>query len=964
MVLRWVYIILHILLTVFLAKGQTIYPHRYFDHREYGSGRKVFCIDQSTDGTIFVGTSTALSRFDGERWETGKLPGEKTVFWMDVDPDSGNVFVGSTGEFGYFSQDMSYQSLSILVDSLASDYGTIWEVDVTSHGVYFRSTKYIFRYYQQQLTRINGVGPSKSPFDIIFNINDTIYTRIREVGLATIYDGRLALVEEDSPVLLKSNSFMPHPQGVLIATRRNGLFLLSGKEVTKLTTEADSYFAEHHIYHATALRNGDFAYATLTGGVIILTADGQIKHTVTKDNYGINQATGYVFEDDTNGLWIGLGLGVVRVEPSSSLIYYKFADLDDYSRFQVYNNRLYFGTVNGLYVFEEGAREAKRVMGFPKLVDRIYKEEGELFAADLTSTYVIDGLDATEVIGQSMDAIISVEGFDFNYLAGGQDGILAFKREGVVWNRSFYDTSAPNNIFDLYQDKEGIWGLSTSTGLFKYDPDSTIYYSLDGSLALRNYQEDLLVISRKGFFKFDVSENRFRPEHELNNRLPHDFAQVQDVYITGDSTWIIYYNQFNRLTGDVFWGDSLIRKLPVFDVFPEDLPEIQVVGDKLYINDNRQIFHYQVVWDERQINPKSAFIKCNELTRENQYTSAHRHTAIRFDFSTHSTHSLGDNYYRFRLEGYDEGWSPWSNQNYLEVANLREGEYRLQMEARTPERYIAKGELTFTILPPWYRTIWAYLAYAIASGLILWVVSKWRFRYLEAMRNRLEKIIRQRTSEINDQKLALEKSLDEKEALLSEIHHRVRNNLQVISGIFNMQLKEAESQEIAQQIFAGQSRIKAMALIHQKLHQGTDVMTVDFELYVKDLFRDISGFYNEIRNITCEATGNEIKLDMDTAIPMGLILNELLVNSLKHGFKNKDKGSIHICLAQPEQASFQLNYQDDGDGFPSGFDYKSEKTLGSKLIALLTRQLGGSLKILTGRGVSLKFEFHPLHLRR
>ncbi|MEM9895696.1 MAG: hypothetical protein AAF789_04955, partial [Bacteroidota bacterium] len=124
--------------------GQFKYPHRYFDPRVYESERKVFCMDQSEDGSMYIGTGGSLLKYDGERWEEHFVPGKKVIYWLKVDDTSGRIYIGSSGEFGYFDAAFRYVSFSDMLEEDTADFGNIWEVDLTSHGVYFRSSKYIF----------------------------------------------------------------------------------------------------------------------------------------------------------------------------------------------------------------------------------------------------------------------------------------------------------------------------------------------------------------------------------------------------------------------------------------------------------------------------------------------------------------------------------------------------------------------------------------------------------------------------------------------------------------------------------------------------------------------------------------------------------------------------------------------------------------------------------------------------
>ncbi len=207
------------------------------------------------------------------------------------------------------------------------------------------------------------------------------------------------------------------------------------------------------------------------------------------------------------------------------------------------------------------------------------------------------------------------------------------------------------------------------------------------------------------------------------------------------------------------------------------------------------------------------------------------------------------------------------------------------------------------------------------------------------------------------------KSLKEKDALLREIHHRVKNNLQVISSLLNMQSRETENEEMLGVIQEGQSRVKAMSLIHQKLYQTENISEIDFEDYTQNLVDQLATIYKkndlEVEN---EILANGINLDIDTAIPLGLILNELISNAYKYAFEGIDKGKITIDLKRLDGNQLQLSVADDGKGLSKDLDLENVKSLGLKLVNILTRQLKGQLSYAVENGTRFSITFSDLKM--
>ncbi len=205
------------------------------------------------------------------------------------------------------------------------------------------------------------------------------------------------------------------------------------------------------------------------------------------------------------------------------------------------------------------------------------------------------------------------------------------------------------------------------------------------------------------------------------------------------------------------------------------------------------------------------------------------------------------------------------------------------------------------------------------------------------------------TRDITDRKRAedrIKASLREKEVLLQEIHHRVKNNLQIISSLINLQSRYIKDKESLEMFKESRDRILSMALVHEKLYQSEDLARIDFADYIKSITRHLFHTYsvdtNTVRlNINCA----DVLLSIDKAIPCGLITNELVSNSLKHAFPDNRRGEVSINLHTDKDNRLTLIVSDTGIGLPEDMDITNIKTLGLRLVSELTRQLKGDLEI-------------------
>ena len=210
----------------------------------------------------------------------------------------------------------------------------------------------------------------------------------------------------------------------------------------------------------------------------------------------------------------------------------------------------------------------------------------------------------------------------------------------------------------------------------------------------------------------------------------------------------------------------------------------------------------------------------------------------------------------------------------------------------------------------------------------------------------------------------LERKNEENELLLKEIHHRVKNNLQTISSLLNLQSSGIDDPNALEAVKKSQSRVRSMALIHQKLYQGEKLAAVEMKDYFKTMSDSIlSSFGKKSEQITIHTPMQEIEIDVDTAIPLGLITNELLTNALKYAFPHSRKGSIAISLARAENGEeLCLTVADNGVGLSGEKDTGTEPGtgFGSRLVHLLTMQLGGKMEQHDNNGLATVIRFKPL----
>jgi PAS domain S-box-containing protein len=243
---------------------------------------------------------------------------------------------------------------------------------------------------------------------------------------------------------------------------------------------------------------------------------------------------------------------------------------------------------------------------------------------------------------------------------------------------------------------------------------------------------------------------------------------------------------------------------------------------------------------------------------------------------------------------------------------------------------------------------------------------------LKLYQEQLEQLVSERTeelakanshlqNEIAERRIAEERvyaSLVEKEVLLKEIHHRVKNNLQIISTLLDLQSDSIRDEEAIRSFRESQDRIKAMALIHERLYESPDIASIDFCRYIGDLSVNLFNSYQtDPGRVSLKVDCGDISMGIDRAIPCGLIVNELVSNALKHAFPDGRQGEISIRLHAGDDGMIRLTVSDNGKGLPPGVDFRKTSTLGMQLVNMLARQLGGQLSLESASGTAFTIDF-------
>jgi two-component system, sensor histidine kinase PdtaS len=279
----------------------------------------------------------------------------------------------------------------------------------------------------------------------------------------------------------------------------------------------------------------------------------------------------------------------------------------------------------------------------------------------------------------------------------------------------------------------------------------------------------------------------------------------------------------------------------------------------------------------------------------------------------------------------------------FEVVEKEKSIAKLNIENKKKEINVANKEKQLAIL----------LASILVSTLLVFF-----FYYRFKSKQKLSKNLQLKNEELNTNKLQLEAVVKEKEILLKEVHHRVKNNLQLVLSLLNIQAREYNNEEVDLFLEKGEARIASMALIHQTLYTSDKISNVNIKDYIEKLLKSIFiSFDIDQENFRYEIESEELNFDIQTAVPLGLIINELVCNALKHAFIDKNEGLLKVKLKH-FNAQYQLIISDNGIGLNN--QTKKINSVGLELVSILSQQLNGNMETIVNNGTTFTLNFNEI----
>jgi ligand-binding sensor domain-containing protein/two-component sensor histidine kinase len=972
-----------------------------FDFKHYNvedglSQSQVNAIFQDSRGYLWIGTSGGgVCQFDGitftQYTEKNGLSGD--IVTSIAEDNDGNIwFTSSLGGITKFNgrkftiytendglhANSGHQSLFVNKNNevwIGSNFGLV----VYSNGQFRSNSKnsvFNTRIYQISSDSENNILMATNNGLIIINEKDTTLIDSSN-GLPSNF---ITCINEDED------------GNYLIGTKENGAVkLLKGSIDDKLQLEFEQLPLPTNLSISSIVADNDkeIWFATEKHGAYLLHEDKSVTH-ITKENGLKNNALTKIYQDRSGNLWIGTsGSGLVKLGTKAFTYYDNIEGLNSSAIFSIIKDKksnLWVSTGDdGIYKYNGKEvihfDEKTGVAGKSVRSSIIDNEDNLWFATNKGlvkynngnfSTYTIaNGLPSNEIKTLLFDSK--------NRLWIGTNGQgLSIYEDNKFTNYTKENGDLSHNyIHSLYEDSKGNIWIGTGDGVNKYANNKFTSYENSsgfcnnyiGSITEDKYGKiwfgtDRCIVRYDGVdfkpitIKEGLSSNVIYLLHcdkrgnvwvgtnkGLDKITLNSYGQINTIknYAAPEGFKGIECNSraiYEDKNGSLWIGtvSGLIRYNPKEDKSNVFEPIIHLNKVKLFFEDVNWL-KYTKNYEEWNSLPSGLTLDYNE-------------NHLTFEFSginlTHPEYVQ----YSFKLEPIDKDWFPSTKKTSATYSNLAPGKYKFQVKARNNEGIWTQeaASFDFTIAAPFWQTWWFYLLIALSISYLLFKITTYKEKRQIEISKELEKKVRERT-------ILIEKQRDEKEVLLKEIHHRVKNNLQVINSLLSIQSSYTDDPKSLALFDEAKNRIRSMALIHEKMYQTGDLAHIDFQDYIMALTNDLISTYSINCEIFLDIKIDDVKFDIDTIIPIGLLLNEIISNTLKYAFIDRAKGRIIMHLTQVDDNSFTLIAGDDGIGMESHLLDQEDVSLGMELIKIFVEQLDGTIKRLEQKGTVYQIDF-------
>lgn len=982
------HLLILLLFTVLSFPGSIVAQQHIFQNYSVTDGLphgQVHSLFQTSDGYMWIGTyGGGLTKFDGEEFTTYTTKDNLKDNSIEVifEDSAENMWVATYknglakmegNEFVYPFEDSSLDTADVYgVGELST--GKLWVATMKSGLFIYDGTSL------RRLTTEDGLV-GNTVWDVWEAENGDLW--IAANGGISVFNGMTYknYTAEDGLSGEDIYRITPHSNGELWFASNDGITIWEDSSFTAVK-ELDGIELDY-IYDLITDSEGNMWIGTYSNGVIVY-SDRVINH-FTGSNELSSDYIYDLYEDQNENIWIATDDDGINIYRGDAFTFYNeksgLTSPKIYSLFEDSKRTIWAGTNEGISYNDEGEfKELALPEGYEK--EKEVWDIAELANGDLLFVMADNAIykyDGKEFKNYSNDQNLDLS-FTYN-LHVAKDNTLWISTESGLFHKmedklihyTDDDGLASNIVYQVYEHRGFMWS-ATYSGISRFDGTNFKSYSTDEGIGHREIiyitsdeKGNLWLGTGGGITLLDLDEKG-------NVRAIENFGKESGMELL--TTQVLWFDDSGMLWQGTNGG---INQLDVpgywetgnMDLFHYRLSDrgIGIETNQeavLPIKENRALFGTMegvlelspsnIEQKAEDINLHITSVQRNSQDVEwNDYVDSLRfkfgrplYPEVSFSYGQH-TYAIGytavvfgnaaNKRFRYKLEGFDEDWSVPAQSQKAIFTNLDPGDYTFVVQAKygDSEWSANQAQYSFSIAFPFWQTYWFYALVVVSLVGMIYGYIQFHTHMIE--KKRLKKLVDEQTEN-------LQNALDEKEVLIKEIHHRVKNNLAVISGLLELQIGYSNDEFSAKVLRQSQRRVQSISMIHEKLYQNKRLAEIDFKKYISELSENIAFSYDNIeKEIDLQVQVDDIHLSIDQGIPCGLILSELLSNAYEHAFKDQQKGSINVKFIENEEGVITFVVSDDGIGLAKLPEENESETLGLTLIQTLTQQLEGDFSI-------------------
>ncbi|MGN0238089.1 MAG: triple tyrosine motif-containing protein [Lepagella sp.] len=744
-----------------------------YSRKTYAGGSQIWDISQDSIGRMYFCSNSGLLVFNSRTWHLYSLPYGTTPRACMIDEESQRLYVGSSEEFGYFDVDdqshsMTYHSLSQQMRQREGTFKEVWNIFKHGQDVWFQSDKIIFRYTPGQKIETVAMPARIQTSEMI---GGRLYLALENSGLHELKGSRLDRLTTDGTFRNKKIiRILPWGKDLMVATERDGLFMVVEGVITPFATDIDSFLKENQIFCAAA-KGTKLAFGSVFNGLIVKDmSNGNVEYANMATGIQNNTILSLHFDRDDN-LWLGLDDGIDFVKLNSiysNLVSSPHLYGAGYMSHLV-GNTLYLGTNQGLYMMAYPPRLQPETPKLPMLIRGqiwdICSVDNTLFVGSDAGLYIGSGgaFRRVENIGGVWSSQQLRKHPDY-VLVSTYDGFFLMKNEAGSWRNAGRVAGYSDIGGHFIQDNNGnIWISHWLKGIYRLaiDPEhckitaSQFYDNNSGfptnhNITVAEVDGNLIFGSDGGFMRFDGKNFNYATD------LSHIFAvygPARLVQAPNRDIWCIAEHKLSVASKSAS-GGTVVDSVSYSSISPHLIPGFEHLN---FISDHHLIVSSQDGFFDVNLQRNAKPAKAPKVIIDRIYTNGdslltsagfdgviapldieYTYNSLRFEFVSPEYSDDEVMEYSYYLENYEPVWSAYFHNTSKEYTKLREGNYILHVKARNMlTRAISECSLRFTIRPPWYRSTISYIIYAIITTIILILIYFWGRRQIRRQQKRI-----------------------------------------------------------------------------------------------------------------------------------------------------------------------------------------------------------------------------------